>query len=62
MSTVSPYLSIMISNGNRLKTESGRGRGKVRRDQTPKALVSHSHDNLDFIPEAMGTMEDYGVM
>lgn len=61
MSTVSPYLSIMISNGNRLKTESGRVvEGQAGPDA--EALVSHSHDNLDFIPEAMGTMEDYGVM
>ena len=55
MSTVSPYLSIMILNGNRLKTELGWGSRKVSRDQTPKALVSHIPDSLDFILGAMGS-------
>ena len=37
------------------KQSRGRGSGKVSRDQTPKALISHIHDSLDFIPGAMGS-------
>jgi len=37
------------------KQSQGRGSGKVRRDQTPKALESHSHDSSDFILGAMGS-------